>query len=216
MRLDKLPALGHAQRSADERLSEAITAFFLGNAEFPVNQAEINFFGHETMPPTVYGQAWKLEPKEIWMAHQLGTIFHAVNNKGEFSSAGAAAILITNQYVRLMLGTGLYTKSSAVRGSPSQGTHLEKHTFLFVEFLSIGMGDLLILEHWKLGKLHLKIPWARSIAALIAGLRASANAPKILEDSVVFVPLEKRLSIQKPTLAPARESRVLDVPQKNS
>jgi hypothetical protein len=204
MRLDKLPAIGHAERSADELLCEAITNFFLGNTEFPVNQAEINFFGHDAMPPTVYGQAWKLEPKELWMAHRLGTIYHAVNSKGEFSSAGAAAILVTDQHVRLMIGTGVYKKSTAVRGTPSQGTQLEKHFLRFVELSSIGAGDVLILTHWKLGQFFLKIPWARSLAALIAGLKANAKAPKVLEDSVVNLRPENRLGV-------AREAQILDV-----
>jgi hypothetical protein len=204
MRLDKLPAVGHAQRSKDERLSEAITAFFLGQAAFPSNEAEISIVGHETMPPTVYNVAWRLEPSENWYAHRVGTIYHGVNAIGEFSSAGAAAILITNQHIRLMIGTGVYQKSSATRGKPSEGTHLEKHTFLFAELSSIGAGDVLILEHWKLGKFFLKISWARSIAALISGLRATAQKPKVLEDGVVNLQSEKRIGL-------ARAIKILEV-----
>jgi hypothetical protein len=204
MRLDKLPPVGHFERSLDELLSESITAYFLGTREFPENQAEIRIFGHETMPPTVYDVAWKLEPSELWLAHRVGTIYHDVNAKGEFVSAGAAAILVTDQHLRLMIGTGVYNKSSAVRGKPSEGTHLEKHVFRFIELSSIGAGDVLIVEHWKLGKFFLKIPWARSFAALISGLRANAKSPKMLTDSVVNLRSENRLGS-------TREVQVLDV-----
>lgn len=209
MRLDKLPPVGHAQRSADEQLSEQITAYFLGQTHFPENEAEISIVGHDAMPPTVYGVAWKLEPNENWLAHRVGTIYYGVNSIGEFSSAGASAILITNTHVRLMLGAGTYNKSYATRGSPSEGTHLEKHVFRFVEFSSLGAGDLLILEHWKLGRLHLKIPWARSLAALIAGLRATAKQPKILEDSVVHLR-------PTPRLEPVQKAAILEVAVKVS
>ncbi len=193
MRLEKLPPVGHFELSQDEILSQSITAYFLGRCEFPNNQAEISILGHETMPPTVYDLAWKLEPSENWFAHRVGTIYHDVNAKGEFASAGAAAILVTDRHVRLMIGTGVYKKSLAVRGSRSEGTHLEKHVFGFIELTSIGAGDVLIVEHWKLGKFFLKIPWARSLAALISGLRASAKSPKILEDGVVNLRPENRL-----------------------
>jgi hypothetical protein len=206
VRLDKLPPVGHSERSKDERLSEAITAYFLGGAAFPENDAEILIIGHSAMPPTVYGLAWSLEPNELWFGHRLGTIYHGVNHQGEFSSAGAAAILITSQGVRLMLGAGEYNRSYAVRGKPTAGTHLERHLLRFVELTSLGAGDLLILEHWSLGKLHLKIPWARSFAALVAGLKAQAKRPQVLEDSVVQVRVQKRLE-------PAKQ-RVLEVQQK--
>ncbi|MEY4529649.1 MAG: hypothetical protein RLZZ156_370, partial [Deinococcota bacterium] len=113
-------------------------------------------------------------------------------------------ILVTNQYLRLMIGAGVYQKSLAVRGKPSQGTHLEKYVWRFIEISSIGAGDVLILEHWKLGKFFLKIPWARSFAALISGLRANAKSPKILEDGVVNLRPENRL-------ASVQAVRILDV-----
>jgi hypothetical protein len=197
VRLDKLLPTGHAERSADERLSEAITAYFLGNAAFPQNDAELEIRGHGNPPPTVYGMAWSLEPSEVWFGHRLGTIYHGVNHNGEFSSAGAAALLVTSHGLRLMLGTGEYNKSYALRGKPSSGTHLERHWMRFVELTSLGAGDLLIVQHWSLGKLHLKIPWARSVAALIAGLKASAKQPKALEDSVVQVRQNKPLGSGK-------------------
>ncbi len=204
MRLDKLPPVGHFERSQDEILSQSITAYFLGRCEFPNNQAEISILGHETMPPTVYDLAWKLEPSENWFAHRLGTIYHDVNAKGEFVSAGAAAILVTDRHVRLMVGAGVYNKSLAVRGSRSEGTHLEKYVFRFIELASIAAGDVLILEHWKLGKFFLKIPWARSLAALISGLRVNAKSPKILENSVIT-------SAQKNRLGSVRTVQILDV-----
>jgi hypothetical protein len=55
MRLDKLPPVGYFERSQDELLAQSITAYFLGEQEFPANQAEMSILGHETMPPTVYG-----------------------------------------------------------------------------------------------------------------------------------------------------------------
>jgi hypothetical protein len=200
VRLDKLPPVGHTERSKDERLSEAITAHFFGAVPFPQNDAELEIAGHHTMPPTVYGLAWSLEPNERWFGHRLGTIYHGVNHLGEFSSAGAAALLITSHGVRLMVGAGEYNRSYAVRGKPSSGTHLEKHLVRFVELTSLGAGDLLILEHWSLGKLHLKIPWARSIAALIAGLKAQAKQPKMLQNSVVEVHSQKQLESSKPKI----------------
>jgi hypothetical protein len=197
VRLDKLPPVGHAERSKDERLSEAIAAYFFQAAPFPENEAELTITGHSAMPPTVYGLAWSLEPSELWFGHRLGTIYHGVNQNGEFASAGAAAILVTSHGVRLMLGAGEYNKSYAARGKPGSGTHLERHFFRYVELTSLGVGDLLIVGHWSLGKLHLKIPWARSIAALIAGLKAQANQPKALEDSVVQVRVQRRLETGK-------------------
>ncbi|MFN3265841.1 MAG: hypothetical protein ACK41E_03280 [Deinococcales bacterium] len=197
MRLDKLPPVAAAERSADERLAEAITAYFLSAAPFPENNAELDILGHSALPPTVYGVAWSLEPSEVWFVHKLGTIYHGVNQKGEFASAGAAALLVTNLGVRLMLGAGSYNLGYAVRGAPSQGTHLERQQLRYVELKSLGAGDLLILEHWKLGKLHLKIPWARSIAALIAGQKAQSLTPKVLEESVVQVRNQKRLEEPK-------------------
>jgi hypothetical protein len=200
VRLDKLPPTGYKERSADERLSEAITAYFLGAAAFPRNDAELEIVGHGAMPPTVYGLAWSLAPNELWFGHRLGTVYHGVNPKGEFSSAGAAALLVTSTGVRLMLGTGEYNRAYAAQAKPSSGTHLERHLFRFVELTSLGAGDLLILEHWSMGKLHLKIPWARSVAALIAGLKATAQPPKALEDSVVQVRQTKRLESGKNTM----------------
>jgi hypothetical protein len=200
VRLDKLPLSGYKERSADERLSEALTAYFLGAAPFPENDAELEILGHAAMPPTVYGMAWLLAPNELWFGHRLGTVYHGVNAKGEFSSAGAAALLVTSHGVRLMLGAGEYNRAYALHSKPSSGTHLERHFFRFVELTSLGAGDLLIVQHWSLGKLHLKIPWARSMAALIAGLKATAQNPKALEDSVVQVRQPKRLEPAKNTM----------------
>ncbi len=191
MRLDKLPP--NFDRSADELLAAAIVGFFSSDTTFPPNEADFCISGHDAMPPTVYDVAWKLEPNEIWLAHRVGTIYHGVNAKGEFASAGAAAILVTDRHVRLMLGAGVYGKS----------THLEKQIFRFVEISSLGAGDVLILEHWKLGKFFLKIPWARSFAALISGLRASVQQPKILENSVVQTNSPKVLAV--PRVSPVLE-----------
>jgi hypothetical protein len=195
MHLRKLPPVSDAERSRDERLSERITAHFAQGATFP--QEHGFALAHADLPPTVYGRAWKLEWNEDWCAHGLGSIFYDVSELGEFSTAGAAAILVTKRYVRLMLGAGGPGKPQgfmlASRGEASDGTHLDGLVWRFVELSDIGAGDLLILHHWKLKRLVLRVPWARSLAALIAGLRASERQPQALEDGVVTLRRPSRL-----------------------
>ncbi len=205
MRLDRLPDVGHFERSRDERLAERITAHFALNMEFPENDAGFSLAGFEAMPPTVYGFAWQLEPGETWHAHQIGTIFHGVNDIGEFHTAGAAAILVTNRHVRLMIGQGGPGKPNGVflkaqSNKHADGTTLERSAYRYVELTSLGVGDLLVLEHWKVGKLHLRFPWSRSLAAMIAGFKANARNPRALENSVVNLRENKRLEAVKDVL----------------
>jgi hypothetical protein len=202
VRLDRLPDVGHFERSRDERLAERITAHFALGEPFPSNEAGLSIEGFDAMPPTVYGFAWQLEAFETWHAHQLGTIFHGVNDQGEFRSAGSAAILVTNRYVRLMLGQGGPGKPSGTflktRGDThAEGTKLERNAYRYIELTSLGAGDLLVLEHWKVGKLHLRFPWSRSLGAMIAGFKATAQNHKAIENSVVNLRETKRLEVGK-------------------
>jgi hypothetical protein len=199
MHLKKLPPASTLERSADERLAAAITAHFLEGAAFPLEHGFA--LAHDAPPPTVYGRAWRLERGEDWCAHALGTVYHEVSEGGEFSTAGAAAVLVTRRYLRLMLGAGGPRRPqgyAARRGTPTDGTRLDGLVWRFVELGNIGAGDLLVLHHWKLGRLVLRVPWARSIAALIAGLRATEKKPAALEDSVVHQRAQARLEDAKP------------------
>jgi hypothetical protein len=204
MHLKRLPPASALERSEDERLADAITAHFLGGAPFPNEHGFA--LSHDAPPPTVYGRAWRLEPGEEWCAHVLGTVYYAVSETGEFHTAGAAAVLVTHRHLRLMLGAGGPGKPQgalARRGAPSEGTRLDHLVWRFNELSNLGAGDLLILHHWKLGRLVLRVPWARSIAALIAGLRAVERQPHALEDGVVTPRAQRRLEgtpEPKPTL----------------
>jgi hypothetical protein len=180
--------------SRDEMLAEAITAHFLG-AAWPddlAHEAHIARFGHNAPPPTPYGAPWPLEPGEEWLAHGLGTFFFGLEARGEFKRAGAAAILVTTRGVRLVLGTGGPQKPSgwllASKGDRSAPkARLEPYTFRFLELTEIGAGDLMFLHVWRLEPLVLRVPWPRSIAALISGLRAIEKQPHALENGTVTV-----------------------------
>ena len=207
MHLRQLPTASSAERSADEQLADQITAHFLGQGAFP----ELHGFAlsHDAPPPTVYGQAWRLEWSEDWCAHALGTVYYDVSASGEFSTAGAAALLVTPRFVRLMLGAGGPRKPSgiikATRGKPSEATYLEGLVWRFVELSDLGAGDLLILHHWQYKRLVLRVPWARSLAALIAGLRSTERQPAAIENGVVTPRGQGKL-------APARAERpVLEI-----
>jgi hypothetical protein len=213
MHLRKLTPVSEPERSRDEWLAERITAHFVAGAPFP-NQHGFAL-EHDAPPPTVYGRAWRLEWGEDWCAHQLGSIFYDVSEIGEFSTAGAAAILVTRRYLRLMLGAGGPGKPQgfmlASRGEAHEGTHLDGLVWRFVELNDIGAGDLLILHHWKLKRLVLRVPWARSLAALIAGLKASERQPNALEDGVVTLRDRARLEDKN-----HRPERTLEAEAKNS
>lgn len=187
MHLRQLPATSSAERSADEQLADQITAYFLGQAVFPERHGFA--LSHDAPPPTVYGQAWRLEWSEDWCAHALGTVYYDVSPSGEFSTAGAAALLVTPRFVRLMLGAGGPKKPTSIikatRGAGSAASYLEGLRWRFVELSDLGAGDLLILHHWQYRRLVLRVPWARSMAALIAGLRATEQQPDAIENGVV-------------------------------
>ncbi len=193
MTLRRLPENSIAA-SKDETLADAITAYFTG-APWPAelaNEAHISRFGHDVPPPTPYDTPWPLESGEQWLAHGLGTFFFGLEARGEFKRAGAAAILVTTRGVRLVLGSGGPEKPSgwllASKGERSAPRgRLEPYTFRFNELTEIGAGDLMFLHFWRLEPLVLRVPWPRSMAALISGLRAIEKHPDALENSTVTV-----------------------------
>ena len=199
MHLRQLPAASSLERSADEQLAGEITAHFLVGAAFPERHGFA--LSHEPPPPTVYGQAWRLEWQEDWCAHALGTVYYDVSPSGEFSTAGAAALLVTGRFVRLMLGAGGPKKPQgiikAARGETSEATYLEGLRWRFIELSDLGAGDLLILHHWQYKRLVLRVPWARSMAALIAGLRSTERQPNALETGVVTPRRQGKLSVTR-------------------
>lgn len=193
MTLRRLPEHALAA-SRDEALAEAITAHF-GGADWPedlAREAHIARFGHEARAPMPYGTPWGLTEGERWLAHGLGTFFFGLEARGEFKRAGAAAILVTTHGLRLVLGTGGPEKPTgwalAARGQErAPSGHLEPYHFRFVELTEIGAGDLIFLHFWRLEPLVLRAPWPRSLAALIAGLRALHERPNALENGTVTV-----------------------------
>ena len=211
MHLRQLPTASSAERSADEQLALEITAHFLGQGAFPERHGFA--LSHDAPPPTVYAQAWRLEWSEDWCAHALGTVYYDVSASGEFSTAGAAALLVTERFVRLMLGAGGPKRPQgiikAARGEVSEATYLEGLRWRFVELSDLGAGDLLILHHWQYKRLVLRVPWARSLAALIAGLRSGERQPDALENGVVTPRRRGKLS------AARADKPVLEVEKKN-
>ncbi len=177
-------------RNRDELLAQQITFHFLTGATFPENDAHISRIGFVSKPPTPYQHPWSLKDGEVWLAHGLGTYFYQLQSRGDFKQAGAAAILITNSSVRLLLGvssvekpTGIAPKSRGEKHTPN--SHFEAKTWSHLEISEIGAGDLLLLRHWKLEPVILRVPWARSLAALISGLKLMAKQPLALENSVI-------------------------------
>jgi hypothetical protein len=176
--------------SKDEALAARITAHFAIGAPWPDNEARIVRFGHATAPPTPYAAPWLLEPEEHWLAHGIGTYFYGLEARGDFAKAGAAALLVTTRGMQLQLGAGGPDRPRgwllASRGDKhAPHSHLERYQFRFVELTEIGAGDLLLLHFWKLEPLVLRLPWPRSTAALISGLRLLEQHPKALEHDVV-------------------------------
>jgi hypothetical protein len=186
-----LPANVNAfARNQDELLSERITAHFLADKTFPENDAHISRFGFTSNPPTPYQHSWQLEDGEQWLAHGLGTYFYQLEARGDFKQAGAAAILITDRAVRLLLGISsvekpisLAPKSRGEKHAPN--SHFDAKRWRYLEITQIGAGDLLLLQHWKLEPVILRVPWARSLGAMISGLRFIAKHPLALEDGVI-------------------------------
>ena len=176
-------------RNQDEILAEQITNHFLTGASFPENDAHISRFGFISNPPTPYQHPWSLEDDEVWLAHGLGTYFYQLQARGDFKQAGAAAILITDHNVRLLLGVSSVEKPTGSHKSRGEkhaaNSHFEAKTWRYLEITEIGAGDLLLLKHWKLEPVILRVPWARSLAAMISGLRLIAKQPLALENSVI-------------------------------
>jgi hypothetical protein len=177
-------------RSQDELLAEQITAHFLTGATFPENDANISRYGHTSRPPTPYQHPWTLEEDEVWLVHGLGTYFYRLEARGDFKQAGAAAILVTDRAIRLLLGISSVEKPIGIshksRGEThAANSHLEAKQWRFLEISEIGAGDLLLLKHWKLEPIILRVPWARSLGAMISGLRMIAKHPLALENSVI-------------------------------
>jgi hypothetical protein len=177
-------------RNQDELLAEQITTHFLSGTAFPENDAHISRYGFTSNPPTPYQQPWLLTEGEAWLAHGLGTYFYQLQARGDFKQAGAAAILVTNRAVRLLLGISSVEKPIGIshksRGEKhAANSHLEAKTWRYLELTEIGAGDLLLLKHWKLEPIILRVPWARSLGAMISGLRMVAKHPLALENSVI-------------------------------
>ncbi len=179
--------------SRDEQLAEALTAYFAGRTPWPTEfalEAQISRDGFQAVPPAPYGTPWALESGERWLAHGLGTYFFGLEARGEFRRAGATALLVTNRGLRLLLGNGGPEKPSgwllASKGtSHAAESRLDAHHFGFRELQEIGAGDLVLLRLWRLEPLVLRLPWPRSMAALICGLRAIERQPGALEVSTV-------------------------------
>ncbi len=170
----------------DEILSERITAHFAAGEPFPENDAHISRFGFTSNPPTPYQIPWQLEENEHWLAHGLGTYFYQLEARGDFKQAGAAAILITDRAVRLLQGISSIEKPSKPRGEKhAPNSHFEARKWRYLEITQIGAGDLLLLKHYKLEPVILRVPWARSLGAMISGLRFLEKHPLALEDGVI-------------------------------
>jgi hypothetical protein len=177
-------------RNQDEILATQITNHFLTGTPFPENDAHISRTGFVSRPPTPYQHSWSLEEDEVWLAHGLGTYFFQLQSRGDFKQAGAAAILITDRAVRLLLGVSSVEKPTGIshksRGEKhASNSHFEAKTWRYLEITEIGAGDLLLLKHWKLEPVVLRVPWARSLGAMISGLRFIAKQPLALENSVI-------------------------------
>ncbi len=177
--------------SLDELLSQQIAEHFAAAAPFPTHP-EFSRFGHQKNPPTPFGEPWLLQKSEPWLVHALGSYYLGFENGREFKSAGAAAILVTDQAVLLKLGVG----GPSVVSQFATSTHLpdsqlHQQRLRFPEILEVGAGDLLRVRGWRNDQfkngLIFKLDWPRSVAALILGLRANVLAPKELMDAAIDV-----------------------------
>ena len=66
-------------------------------------------------------------------------------------------------------------------------SHFEAKKWRYLEITQIGVGDLLLLKHWKLEPVILRVPWARSLGAMISGMRLLEKHPLALEDGVIEI-----------------------------
>jgi hypothetical protein len=192
MKLVKRSLEDPAQASRDEQLAAKIMAHFAYGEAFPEGEAGISRFGHTAAVPTPFALPWVLEPNETWLAHQFGTFFFGLESRGDFRKAGAAALLLTSHGLRLMLGTGGPERpkgwTQAQRGEiHAAASKIQTHQFRLIELEEVGAADLLYLRFWRLEALVLRIGWARSLSAMITGLKVLEKQAPALEDSVVNV-----------------------------
>jgi hypothetical protein len=181
-----------AQTSRDEQLAARIAAHFAHGEPFPEGEAGISKYGHTAPVPTPFALPWALEPNETWLAHQFGTFFFGLESRGDFRKAGAAALLLTSHGIRLMLGSGGPERpkgwTHAQRGDiHAPASKIETYQFRFIELEEVGAADLLYLRFWRLEPLVLRIGWARSLSAMITGLKRLERQAPALENSVINV-----------------------------
>jgi hypothetical protein len=192
MKLVKRRLEDPAQASRDEELAAKIVAHFAHGAAFPEGEAGISRFGHSAPVPTPLALPWSLEPNETWLAHQFGTFFFGLESRGDFRRAGAAALLLTSHGILMMLGTGGPERpkgwTQATRGDiHAPASKIETYRFRFIELEEIGAADLMFLRFWRLEQLVLRLQWARSLTAMISGLKRLEKLAPALENSVVNI-----------------------------
>jgi hypothetical protein len=210
-----------AQASRDEQLAARILAHFAHGEAFPEGEAGISRFGHSAPVPTPFALPWNLEPNEDWLAHQFGTCFFGLESRGDFRKAGAAALLLTSQGLHLMLGTGGPERpkgwTHATRGDiHAPASKIQTHQFRFIELEEAGAAELLYLRFWRLEPLVLRIGWARSLNAMITGLKRLEKQAPALENSVVNIStrsdgIEIRLHKHPASETQAANDQVIDV-----
>jgi hypothetical protein len=192
MKLVKRSLEDPAQTSRDEALAVKIMAHFAYGEAFPEGEAGISRFGHTAPVPNPFALPWSLEPNETWLAHQFGTFFFGLETRGDFRRAGAAALLLTSHGIRLMLSTGGPERpkgwTHAKRGDiHAPASRIETYQFRLIELEEIGAADLMYLRFWRLEQLVLRVQWARSLSATIAGLKLLEKQAPTLENSVVNI-----------------------------
>jgi hypothetical protein len=207
-----------AQMNRDEQLAARIAAHFAHAAPFPEGEAGLSRYGHTAPVPTPFALPWNLETDERWLAHQFGTFFFGLEARGEFRKAGAAALLLTTGGLRLMLGSGGPERPKGWTHAPRGEIHapaskIEPYQFRLIELEEIGAADLLYLRFWRLEPLVLRIQWARSLGAMISGLKRLERRAPALENGVVNVagPPSDGLEVRRVEVA---GGQVIDVPGK--
>jgi hypothetical protein len=202
-----LPLPSYQPQSRDERLAQAVAAHFVYGSTFP-HEAGLARYGHPGSPPTPYGQAWALGEGEHWLAHALGSFYYGLERplgpnaapsgpgrSKDFSKAGAAAVLITDQCLHLMLAGGGPTRpnagyglSPAKRGDQSTpASRLQQFRVRYLEVQQIGSGDVLFLSIWGFQPMVLRVLLPRTFAAFITGMKATVAQEKALGSGAVTV-----------------------------
>jgi hypothetical protein len=158
--------------SEDERLAEQIALHFLEGAPFPEGEAGFSRQGHAAPPPALLGRSWSLDEGERWLAHALGTRRIGLDKRGFFGRAGSAALLVTSKRLRLLVGDGgLEAPSNPVSGAVHPpDSRLTSVLVPYGALEEVGPGDLLFLRARGFEALTLRVPFPRSLAALITGL----------------------------------------------